>query len=245
MKILALSSSRVADSGYLLQAIPLIRELLGAQRKRIAFVPFASVGSYDDYFQKVSVAFSRLPHIIELVTSKNCRQAINSCDAIMVGGGNTFKLLHNLYEEDLIHLLRNRIMDGIPYIGWSAGSNILGPSISTTNDMPIIQPPGFESLNIFPFHINPHYYNQAIEGFNGETRDQRIEEFLMMNNRSAVIGLPEGSALLCNGDTITFSGQTGYHFGLENGVMVKSALKDTALVWNFKKKVPAAKNGSD
>ncbi len=194
--ILAFSSSRAGDSGYLEPALPIIRDFLGKDKRRIAFIPYASVDCYGDYFLKVSEALKSLPHQIVLVVPENANQVLEECDCIMVGGGNTFKLLHDLYDLNLMEIIRNKIKGGTPYIGWSAGSNILGRSISTTNDMPIMEPESFAALDIFPFLINPHYFNQNTEGFNGETRDMRIEEFLKMNPNSFVVGLPEGSALI-------------------------------------------------
>lgn len=206
MNILALSSSRTGNSGYLQTALPLIHKLLGDKQLHIAFVPFATVESQQDYYDKVSMALSSLPHKVSRVTRENGCELVSSCDAIMVGGGNTFKLLHDLYEADLVGLIREKVTGGMPYIGWSAGANILGPTIGTTNDMPIIQPQGFDALNIFPFQINPHYFNQPIEGFNGETRDQRLKEFLAINPSKKIIGLPEGTSLVANGKKIIFQG---------------------------------------
>lgn len=208
-RILAFSSSRSGNSDYLETALPVIKEFLGEEIKTIAFIPFASVDNYADYHSKVSEALNSLPHKIEIVLPENAKKSLEECDCIMVGGGNTFKLLHELYALDLMALIRRKIKAGTPYIGWSAGSNILGKSISTTNDMPIVEPKSFEALGVFPFLINPHYLNQNTVGFNGETRDMRLEEFLKMNPGSFVIGLPEGSALLMEDYNLQY---------LENGV---------------------------
>lgn len=224
MKILALSSSRAGNSGYLEPAIPFVKELTADEDIRFAFIPFASVGSGNDYYQRVKTGFTKLPLLIEPATSGNAREVIERCGGIMVGGGNTFKLLHDLYELDIIELIRAKVKSGTPYIGWSAGANILGPTIATTNDMPIIQPKSFNALNIFPFHINPHYYNQPVAGFNGETRDQRIEEFLAMNSNSEVVALPEGAALMMRGDKIEVMGRESFRFRGSNDGFVKTSI---------------------
>ena len=204
-KILAFSSSRAGNGGYLETAIPLIKQFLGDNSLQIAFIPFASVDSPEDYFNAVKSALNILPHAINLITHQNAKTIIDS-DVIMVGGGNSFKLLHDLYNTEVLELIRNMILAGTPYIGWSAGSNILSPAISTTNDMPVIQPRSFKSLGIFPFQINPHYYNQVAQGFNGETRDQRLSEFIKLNPEARVVGLPEGTALQLEGARLTLHG---------------------------------------
>ncbi|MEO6813085.1 MAG: dipeptidase PepE [Ginsengibacter sp.] len=206
-KILALSSSRSGDSGYLETALPIIREFLGENKLKIAFIPFAFVDSYEDYFSRVKEALKSLGHQINVVLPEIAKKVIEESDCLMVGGGNTFKLLHDLYQLNLIDVIRNKIDNGTPYIGWSAGANILGPTISTTNDMPVIEPKSFNALGLFPFQINPHYFNQKQEGFNGETRDQRIEEFLKMNPGIPVIGLPEGTFLILKNEVVRFEGK--------------------------------------
>lgn len=225
-KILALSSSRVGNSGYLEQALPLIKSLLDDTKRNLAFIPFASVGSYDEYFANVSEALKSLAHNIQIVLPENAKAVLDSCDAILVGGGNTFKLLHDLYELNLIDLIRNKVDSGTVYIGWSAGSNVLGPTISTTNDMPVIEPKSFNALGLLPFQINPHYFNVKPEGFNGETRDHRLEEFLKMNPGIDVVGLPEGTALLKDKGRLEFIGnKSAYLFQLhENSFNKKKIL---------------------
>jgi dipeptidase E len=173
------------------------------------FIPFAGVTvSYNSYTQMVSDALSGLPMVISSIhNAANPEQAIKKADVIIVGGGNTFHLLHQLYQFDLIGTLRERVMQGTPYIGWSAGSNIAAPGIFTTNDMPIIQPPSFHALHLVPFQINPHYLDKHPPGFNGETREQRLYEFMVVNPDSMTIGLPEGTAFQLINDKPSLIGE--------------------------------------
>ena len=224
-KILAFSSSRAGNSAYLETALPVIKSFLGKEKKIIGFVPFASVDPYADYHFKVAGALKSLKHEVKVVLPENAKQVLEECDCIVVGGGNTFKLLHDLYALDLMDIIRRKIKAGTPYIGWSAGSNILGSSISTTNDMPIVQPESFTALGIFPFLINPHYYNESKAGFNGETRDMRLEEFLKMNPDSFIIGLPEGSALILEDFDLQYiENGGGYVFRMLHGKFIKRVI---------------------
>ncbi|RYZ27038.1 MAG: dipeptidase PepE [Chitinophagaceae bacterium] len=206
VQVLAFSSSRVGNGAYLENAVPVIQQFLGDKKKKIAFVPFASVDSYDEYAEKVKTALSTLPHEINAVLPDNGKTVIENADVIMVGGGNTFKLLHDLYAFDLVELIKQKVQNGTPYIGWSAGSNLTGPTICTTNDMPILEPKSFNSFGFFPFQLNPHYYNVVIEGFHGETRDQRLEEYLKANDHKHIMALPEGTWLMLQNDQVTFDG---------------------------------------
>ena len=126
--------------------------------------------------------------------------------AIVVGGGNTFCLLDRLYKHGLLELIRKRVLEGVPYVGWSAGSNVACPTIRTTNDMPIVEPPSLNALGLIPFQINPHYTDATLPNHGGETRAERLAEFLEMNPGMTVIGLQEGSMLKVEGDGIELLG---------------------------------------
>lgn len=207
LRILALSSSRVGDGGYLEAAAPVIEKFLGGSSSTIAFVPFASVDDYDGYVKKVKEGLPSLSQNIKLVESLNAASIIEQCNAVMIGGGNTFKLLHDLYELDLVEQIKSKVQNGTPYIGWSAGSNLTGPTICTTNDMPVIQPKSFAAFGFFSFQLNPHYQNIVMKGFHGETRDQRLEEYLKLNEGKSIVCLPEGTWLQLQDGDLLFDGR--------------------------------------
>jgi len=211
--ILAFSSSRAGDSGFLEVAKPVIKNFLTRTQTKIAFISFASVeNDFEEYTSLVREALKQFDYHIEAVLPENAKEIINNSDVIMVGGGNTFKLIHDIYSLDLFDLIQRKVNSGTPYIGWSAGSNILGLTIGTTNDMPIIEPKSFKAFGLFPFQINPHYVNQRAEKFNGETREQRLEEFVKLNPAIPVVCLPEGSYLQLQNEKLEYFGNAGVLF---------------------------------
>ena len=165
-------------------------------KEEILFIPYAGVRrSNDEYEQKV----------IDRLKNKNIKSihhyedkisAIKNASSIAVGGGNTFMLLYTLYKLNLIDPIKEAVANGAKYFGWSAGANIAGKTMMTTNDMPIIMPKSFDSLNIFPYQINPHFISGKLAGHNGESREERLEEFLIANPKDTIYALPEGTALL-------------------------------------------------
>lgn len=198
-KVLLISSSKYADTPYLEHALPWLKQHFSG--KTVTFIPYAGVAiSYDEYLGKVQQALAPAGIKVKSIHhSADPLAAIESAEAVAVGGGNTFRLLQQLYDTGVMNALRRRISQGMPYAGWSAGSNIAGLSIRTTNDMPIVQPPSFTALAAVPFQINPHYTNATPAGHRGETRDERIMEFMQLNPATSILGIPEGTALSVTG----------------------------------------------
>lgn len=186
------------------------RDFLGGRARRAFFVPFASVvRSYDEYAARVREVFGRIAgcEVVSAHEAADARRDVESADLIVVGGGNTFHLLRGMYEAGLVEAVRARVLAGAAsYIGWSAGSNVACPTIRTTNDMPIVEPPTFDALGLVPFQINPHYTDARLEGHHGETRDDRLAEFVHANPGVRVVGLREGSMLSVEGDSATLVG---------------------------------------
>lgn len=207
-RVLLLSTSTVFGGNYLDYAESEIREFLG-ETKRVLFVPFA-LHDQDAYADRTRRRFDRMGYAVDsLHEAVDAASAVSGAEAIFVGGGNTFRLLNRLYELNLLGLIRDRVSAGMPYLGSSAGSNIAGPTIKTTNDMPIIQPPFFESLGLVPFQINPHYLDPDPGSTHmGETREERIRQFLE-ENETPVIGLREGAILRIQHGTTLLTGSAG------------------------------------
>ena len=199
MNLLLLSNSTLPGHPYLEWPRRLIKKALKDVDTAL-FIPYAAVSfSYDEYTKMVGTALEEFVQVKSIHEASDPVQAVNEAQAILVGGGNTFHLLTQLYRFNLIDPIRQKAEEGIPYIGWSAGSNVACPSIKTTNDMPIIEPPSFDGLNLLSIQINPHYTERTIAGHGGESRLQRLQEYAAINE-IPVLCLPEGCALKIEGD---------------------------------------------
>jgi dipeptidase E len=207
-RLLLLSNSRNYGGGYLDHAEEWIRAFLGAGVRQALFVPYAGVTvAWDDYAANVAERFSRFGvKVTSIHKAKHAVKEIEGAEAILVGGGNTFHLLKQLYDNGALWAIRERVLAGAPYIGWSAGSNVACPTIRTTNDMPIVEPSRLDAMRLVPFQINPHYTDAAIPNHGGETRPQRIAEFTKANRGMVVVGLREGSALRVVHGVVTLLG---------------------------------------
>jgi dipeptidase E len=207
-KVLLISNSTVYGRGYLDHVESEIRSfLVGAQR--VLFFPFA-LHDRDTYTVTARTRFDAMGYSLTSAHETAVPQkAIEETDAIFIGGGNTFRLLKALEDLDLIEAIRHKVSSGAPYIGSSAGSNVAGPTIKTTKDMPIVQPRSFDSLGLVPFQISPHYLDRDPNSTHmGETQEERILQFLEEND-TPVVGIREGAWLLCNDGNVTLKGQTG------------------------------------
>ena len=208
MKLLLISNSTNAGEPYLKYPMPRIDEFLGGIRE-VVFVPYAGVTfSYAEYEAKVQARFAEYGIKVRSVhRSKDPRRMIREAQAICVGGGNTFALTKKMQEQGLLKAILGKIKAGTPYIGWSAGSNVCCPTISTTNDMPIVEPESFKAIGAVKFQINPHYLDANPAGHAGETREQRILEYIEANPRRWVAGLREGCMLRCEDGKLELIGR--------------------------------------
>lgn len=203
MTLLLLSNSRNPGGEYLAHALDAFATLLGG-RTAAWFVPFAGVTvPWDGYTTMVATALAPLG---VTVTGAHVRPAPAAGEAILVGGGNTFQLLAEMRSRGLLDVVRAAVAGGVPYAGWSAGANLACPTIRTTNDMPIVDPRGFDALGFVPYQINPHFTNAMPPGHQGETREQRLTEFVTANPAVPVLGLPEGDWLTVVDDRHTLHG---------------------------------------
>ena len=213
--LLLVSSSKCHPHGYLDHCAEHAASLF-AGVDEIIFVPYARPGgmSHDDYtttarerFAKMNIAVRGLHEFEDRAT------AVEQAKGVFIGGGNTFVLLHQLYQDSVVERIRNRMADGMPYMGTSAGSNVAGLSIGTSNDMPILHPPSYEAFAAVPFNINPHYPREAPDPTHmGETRDDRINEFHFFNEQP-VVSIREDSMLRVEGNKMTLFGELeGYLF---------------------------------
>jgi len=206
-KILLISNSTLFGSGYLDHAEHEVCDFLAAVRK-VLFVPFA-LHDRDAYAAQAKRKFSAMGYdLTSIHQAENMKQAIAETDAVFIGGGNTFRLLKGLYDHDVLTSIRARVEAGMPYIGSSAGSNVAGPTIKTTKDMPIVQPPSFDALGIFEYQISPHFQDPDPNSKHmGETQEERIIQFLE-ENETPVVGLREGTMLRITGNSIVLKGTT-------------------------------------
>ena len=207
MNLLLISNSTNAGEAYLKYPIQEIAKTLEGIDE-VVFIPYAAVTfSYDEYEAKVQDRLNEIGVKVRSIHHAiNKRNFIRHAKAIMIGGGNTFALLKKMQEEDLLDMIFHRVKAGVPYIGWSAGSNVTCPTICTTNDMPIVQPESFRAIGLVSFQINPHYLDANPEGHAGETREQRIKEYLEANRSRYVVGLREGCMLRINDNGIELIG---------------------------------------
>lgn len=209
MKLLLISNSTNLGEPYLDYPKNEIGKMLGEKPVNALFIPYAAVlFSFSDYEKKVKERFKEVGHDITSIHHfDNPVKAVQEAEAIVVGGGNTWQLTKMVQDKNLIPAVRNKVLNGTPYIGWSAGSNLACPTIKTTNDMPIIEPDSFDVFNLIPFQINPHYLDATPEGHAGETREARIKEFIGVNREVYVVGLREGTMLKMEGKTLKLIGK--------------------------------------
>jgi len=213
--LLLISNSTNYGSKYLDHCESALRAILGGTG-RVLFVPYA-LADWDGYAGRVGDRLRRMGVEVESIHDAGDEvAAVRRARALFVGGGNTFRLLDRLYRLSLLDVIRERVRAGIPYVGSSAGSNVAGPTIKTTNDMPIVQPPDFGALGLVPFNINPHYLDpDPASRHMGETREQRIREFHEENDET-VVALREGSMLRVTGTEARLAGPAGARVFVRN-----------------------------
>ena len=212
------STSTLSGEEYLEYLLPKL-EILFKNTDTIVFIPYARPGgmTHDNYTNNVKTAFAKInKKVIGLHEFENPKEGILDAKGIFVGGGNTFLLVSQLYKNDVMTSLKQVINNGIPYLGTSAGSNITGVSMQTTNDMPIVYPPSFDTLGSIPFNLNPHYLDPDLQSKHmGETRETRLKEFHAFNE-IPVLGFREGSWLEVKNDEIVLKGNLSARLFLQN-----------------------------
>ena len=207
-KILIASTSTLSDQDYLEYLLPELESHF-QYCSTILFIPYARPGgiSHEEYTAKISLAFAKInKKVVGIHEFEDATSAIQNAEGIFTGGGNTFVLVSQLHKKNIMQTLSDVIKNGTPYLGTSAGSNICGLTMQTTNDMPVVYPPSFQTLGVIPFNLNPHYLDPDTSSKHmGETRETRIKEFHAYNSLP-VLGLREGSWLDVKGDKITLKG---------------------------------------
>ncbi len=204
-RLLLISSSTIYGNEYLDHAEKEIKDLLGSITE-VLFVPFA-LKNWDAYSQRVRARLKALGYSVAWICEASCaEQQLADAEAVFVGGGNTFRLLKILYDYNLVIPIQRRVAEGMPYIGSSAGTNIACPTIKTTNDMPIVQPPSFDALGLVNFQINPHYLDPDPHSTHmGETREERLRQF-HEENETPVVGLREPTMIRVENGSILLKG---------------------------------------
>jgi len=207
-RLLLVSTSTVYGTPYLEHAFTELRDLLGASRT-VLFVPYA-LKDMNGYAARARSAFGKMGYALDSIhEAPDAELAVSKAEAIFVGGGNTFRLLKMIYDRRLLEPIRARVLAGMPYSGASAGANLACPTIRTTNDMPIVEPPSLDGLHLVPFQINPHYLDPDPSSTHmGETRETRIHQF-HEENETPVIGLREGAMLRVDDDRVQLRGTAG------------------------------------
>jgi dipeptidase E len=208
MRLLLISNSTTPGEPYLDYPKHEIKKFIGVKSVNALFIPYAAVTfSFDLYESKVEERFAEIGHHVTSIHHfDDPIKAVQNAEVIVVGGGNTWQLVRMMHDNGVMEAIKQKVEQGTPYIGWSAGSNVACPTLRTTNDMPIIDPLGFDCMNLIPFQINPHYMDANPEGHGGETREQRIEEFLEVNPESTVVGLREGTMFKYENNLLTLIG---------------------------------------
>lgn len=216
--IIIASTSTLHGGSYLEYLLPTLKQHF-SNCKSILFIPFARPGgiTHDEYTEKVAAAFAAINIAVKGIHEfENAETAVKNAEGIFTGGGNTFLLVTQLYQQNLMQVLSETVKNGTPYLGTSAGSNICGLSMQTTNDMPIVYPPSFQTLGLIPLNLNPHYLDPETQSKHmGETRETRIKEFHAFNT-IPVLGLREGSWLEVKGSKITLKGDLSARLFLKN-----------------------------
>lgn len=229
-RLLLLSSSRTGSLGYLEAALPLIGAFLPSNVKELLFIPYAAVTiGFDEFEDRVTEALAPLGVAARSIHHHaDAAAAVAGAPVIVVGGGNTFALLRRLREVGLLVAIRDAVFRGARYLGWSAGSNVACPTIRTTNDMPVCDPGGLDGLGLIRFQINPHFIAGKIPGHNGESREERLAEFTAFNPGVPVLALPEGGALLREGDRLQLCGAPGALVFANGGMTALAAEEDVS-----------------
>ena len=227
-RILLVSNSTVYGLGYLDHVEQQIKSFLGSARK-VLFFPFA-LFERDAYAAKAKARFATMGYSLETIHAvSDPRRAIELTYAIFIGGGNTFRLLKALEDLDLLDPIRRKVKGGAPYIGSSAGSNVAGPTIKTTKDMPIVQPRSFDSLGLVPFQISPHFQDPDPDSRHmGETQEERIVQFLE-ENETPVVGIREAAWLVCENGAVTLRGEAGARIFRRGDVPVEAKPGDNII----------------